>query len=560
MQRTLPAVLAALLCASVIAGCGGQTPARDPDPPGPVRVAALAVNPARPAIAPGESLRLMAVTRATDGSVADVTAGGRWRVTGAAVRLTGPGRLRAVAPGTAVVEVRAAGRRAAARVTVDPRASGALVFTPSRPFPQDPLGRSIALAGSHTWTNLMDSGTTDPPPAFDKDRYLDTLQVHGQNLTRLWTWEQARWTAETREDYHFSPTVFVRTGPGTGADGGLRFDLQRVNPAYLARVRERVRAARERGIWTVVMLFDGWSVAPKVSDDMNPWRGHPLNAANNVNGIDGDTDGNGDGTDTQTLVDPAVTAVQERYVRAVVAELAAEPNVMYEISNESDGSSVAWQEHMVGVIRDAERDGPLRHPVGMTFPYPGGDDDVLLTGPADWVSPGGDPSDPRPVGERPVIMDTDHLCGVCGDASFPWRAFTRGNNPLFMDLYDDTAIGLGALDGDGTDPEWERLRRALGIVREVSEQVDLSRMRPDGSFASSGFALTTGGARPQAVVLATGGDRVTLDLREATGRFAVRWVHPRSGVVLARTIANGGGKVSLDPPIDADAVLILDPA
>lgn len=560
MPRTLPAPLAALAAAALLAGCGDDIPARDPDPAGPVRPVALVVTPARPAVAPGEPLRLMAVARGSDGSVDDVSATATWRVTGRSVRVTGRGRLVAVAPGTATVEARAGGRRAVARVTVDPRASGALVFTPSRPFPADPLGRSIALAGGHTWSNVQDTGTVDPPPVFDNEAYLDLLQSHGHNLTRLWTWEQARWTTETPEDYHFSPTQFVRTGPGAGADGGLRFDLTRVNPAYLARVRERVRAARERGIWTVVMLFDGWSVTPKTKDELNPWKGHPLNAANNVNGIDGDVDGNGEGNDSHTLADPAVTAVQERYVRAVVAELAAEPNVMYEISNESDGASVAWQEHMVGVIRDAEREAPVRHPVGMTFPYPGGDNDVLLTGPADWVSPGGDPYDPQAVGEKPVLMDTDHLCGVCGDASFPWRAFTRGNNPLFMDLYDDTAIGLGALDGDGADPEWERFRRALGIVREVSEQVELSRMRPDEAFASSGYAISTGGTRPQAVALATGGDGITLDLREATGRFAARWVHPRSGVVLARTTVTAGEKVSLDPPIDADAVLILDPS
>lgn len=560
MPRALPASLAALAASAVLAGCSGDIPARDPDPAGPVRVVALAVNPDRPAVAPGERLRLMAVTRGSDGSVTDVTAAGRWRVTGAAVRLTGPGRIEAASPGTATVEVRAAGRRAVARVVVDPRASGPLVFTPSRPFPTDPLGRTIALAGGHTWSNVQDTGTVDPPPVFDNAAYLDVLQSHGHNLTRLWTWEQARWTTETPEDYHFSPTWFVRTGPGAGADGALRFDLTRINPAYLARMRDRVRAARERGMWTVVMLFDGWSVTPKTADELNPWKGHPMNAANNVNGIDGDTDGDGDGSDVHTLADPAVTAVQERYVRAVVRELAAEPNVMYEISNESEGDSIAWQEHMVQVIREAEREGPMRHPVGMTFPYPGGDNDILLTGPADWVSPGGDPYDPQAAGEKPILMDTDHLCGVCGDASFPWRAFTRGNNPLFMDLHDDTAIGLGALDGDGADPEWERMRRALGIVREVSQQVDLARMRPDEDLASSGYAITTGGDRPEAVVFATAGDEVTVDLEAATGRFAVRWVHPRSGLVLARGTVDGGGRIALDPPIDADAVLILTPA
>lgn len=560
MRRTPAAVIAALATVvAALSGCADEARAPDPDPPGPVRTAALVVNPARPAIVPGQALRLMAVERGTDGSVRDVTARARWRVIAPGVRLTGAGRVEAVSAGTARVEVRTGGRRAVAEIRVDPAAAGPLRFIPSRPFPVDPLGRSIALAGGHTWSNVQDTGTEDPPPLFDNERFLDSLQVHGHNLTRLWTWEQARWTTETPEDYYFSPTQFVRTGPGMGADGGLRFDLTRVNPAYLARVRDRVRAARERGIWTVVMLFDGWSVTPKTKDELNPWVGHPLNAANNINGVDGDPDGNGEGNDSQTLASPAVTAVQERYVRAVVTELAAEPNVMYEISNESDGGSIAWQEHMVQVIRDAEREGPISHPVGMTFPYPGGDNDVLLTGPADWVSPGGDPDDPQAVGERPVIMDTDHLCGVCGDASFPWRAFTRGNNPLFMDLYDDVAIGLGALDGDGTDPEWERMRRALGIVREVSEQVDLAPMRPDEDFASSGYAITTGGARPEAVVFAPGGDEVTVDLSEATGRFTARWVHPRSGVVLARSTVPGGAEARLTPPIDADAVLVVRP-
>ncbi|MFN8110067.1 MAG: hypothetical protein U0Y82_09525 [Thermoleophilia bacterium] len=418
----------------------------------------------------------------------------------------------------------------------------------------------MVLAGAHTWADLQDSGTSDPPPVFDDTGYLDMLQVHGLNLTRLWTWEQARWTTETTADYHFTPTLFVRTGPGDGLDGKPRFDLTRVNPAYLARLRERVRAARQRGVATVVMLFNGWSVTRKLRDKQDPWRGHPLNAANNVNGVNGDPNGDGSGVDSQTLTSPAVTAVQDRYVRAVVRALAREPGVLYEISNESDGSSVAWQQHMVAVVRDAERDGPLHHPVGMTFPYPGGSNDALYAGPADWVSPGGKVNDPPAFTGKPMLMDTDHLCGVCGDASFPWRAFTRGGNPMFMDLYDGTATGLGAADGDFRDPEWERLRRALGIVRQVSESVDLTRMHPDEGFSSSRYALTTGGTRPEAVVFAPGGGAVTLDLTGASGRLTVTWIHPRSGAVLGHDAVDGGAKVRLRPPITADAVLVVRPA
>ena len=39
-------------------------------------------------------------------------------------------------------------------------------------------------------------------------------------------------------------------------------------------------------------ILDGWSVATKGSHTLNdPWKGHPFNAANNVNGVNGDTNG-----------------------------------------------------------------------------------------------------------------------------------------------------------------------------------------------------------------------------------------------------------------------------
>ena len=53
-------------------------------------------------------------------------------------------------------------------------------------------------------------------------------------------------------------------------------------------------AARERGIYVIVMLFDGWSVERK-GDGENPWDGHPFNRANNINGVDGDLNHDGSG-------------------------------------------------------------------------------------------------------------------------------------------------------------------------------------------------------------------------------------------------------------------------
>jgi len=109
----------------------------------------------------------------------------------------------------------------------------------------DASGRVVYLTGSHYWKNVQDNGTTDPPAAFDNAAYLDFLQQHNHNFTRLWLWEQARWSAETSQSHWFAPTMYVRAGPGTALDGDPKFDLSQINPAYL-RVGHALRWLEHR--------------------------------------------------------------------------------------------------------------------------------------------------------------------------------------------------------------------------------------------------------------------------------------------------------------------------
>jgi hypothetical protein len=67
-----------------------------------------------------------------------------------------------------------------------------------------------------------------------------------------------------------------------------KFDLEKFNPGYFDRLRSRVIAARDRGIYVGVMLFQGWSIYNH--DYGNPWPLHPFNQSNNINGINGDPD------------------------------------------------------------------------------------------------------------------------------------------------------------------------------------------------------------------------------------------------------------------------------
>ena len=253
-----------------------------------------------------------------------------------------------------------------------------------------------------------------------------------------------------------------RFGPGLARDGKPRFDLEAVDPAYLERLRDRVGRAGVRGISMSVMLFEGFGVQFM----KEAWEHHPFNPANNVNGVDGDSDADGKGIEVHQLVQPRITRLQEAYVRAVVEALNPLDNLLYEISNETHPSSTDFQYHMIRFVKECERTLPKQHPVGMTFQNKRGRNETLFAGPADWISPnpeGGFRDDPPDTGGRKVVLsDTDHLWGIGGDVVWAWKTVTRGHNPLFMDPYD------GGVLGTRRDAEFDPVRRTLGRAGEAA--------------------------------------------------------------------------------------------
>ncbi len=146
-------------------------------------------------------------------------------------------------------------------------ASGPLRVSAKNPrYFCDASGRPILLVGSHTWNSLVDMGRSDPPEAFDFAAYLDFLIRYGHNFIRLWAWDSTTW--DTRANgrlgkdfiHHAAPLPWLRTGPGEALDGRPKFDLKQFDPAYFERLRTRVNAAGQRGIYVSVMLFEGWGL------------------------------------------------------------------------------------------------------------------------------------------------------------------------------------------------------------------------------------------------------------------------------------------------------------
>jgi hypothetical protein len=442
-----------------------------------------------------------------------------------------------------------------ARATVDARTAtatkGPLRVLEANPrYFADARGRPVYLTGSHVWWNLVGGHTwkVDCPHGrvepFDYRDYLARLRRDNHNFFRLWAIELTRWR-ECGEDVRISLHPWRRTGPGLAVDGLPRFDLRRFDPAYFTRLRRRVRAAGARGIYVSVMLFEGWGL---LNHGPWRWRSHPFHAPNNVNGVEGDVNGDGTGIEINMLRNPRVIALQEAYVRRVVDAVYDLDNVLFEIANESGWYSTAWQYRMIRVIKRYEaRKGRRRHPVGMTFQHPHGTNDTLFRSPAEWISPFGRNDrymhDPPAAPARKVsLSDTDHHCGLCGDGTFPWRNFTRGHNPIFME-------DLQA------NPEKEAVRSAMGQTRRFAQRIDLRRAKPHPTLASTRYVLASPGR--EYLVYQPRRGAFTVDLRGVGTRFTVEWFDPARDRSVHAGVVAGGSVTSFDPPFDGSAVLYL---
>jgi len=522
-------------------------------------LSSIVITPRDAVIGTSASIGFRATGSYEDGSSRNLTA--VWQSSAPTVAtIDANGTAIGKAAGTTIIRTEIGGFRDSTTLVVASNAvSGTLRVSAVNPrYFADASGRVVYLTGSHYWKNVQDNGTTDPPPAFDNAAYLDFLQQHNHNFTRLWLWEQARWSAETSQSHWFAPTMYVRAGPGTALDGDPKFDLDQINPAYLSRLRQRVIDAKARGIYVSVMLFDGWSIGVKGNSTAgNPWLAHPFNSANNINGINGDPNGDLSGMEIQTLANPAITTRQDNYVKAVIDAVNDLDNVIYEISNESDPSGDAWQYHMINLVHSYEATKPKQHPVGMTVPYPNATNSEVLNSPAEWVSMNGDIDNLAVAdGTKVSLSDTDHLCGICGDAGWPWRSLMRGHNTLLMDGYDGSP-GVGDPKFNPSDPKWEAIRTNMGYARSYALRIDMAHARPRGDLANSGYCLAVVGS--EYLVFLPAGGTATVNLASVSGSRKVEWFNPANGQTTAGGTVSGGGTVDITPPFSGMAVAYIHP-
>ena len=405
--------------------------------------------------------------------------------------------------------------------------------------------------------------------AFDFRKYLDTLAADKLNLTRTFTGLYREVPGESfgivgntlaPEEADFVQP-FLRLGP-------QKYDLSQWNEEYFRRWRDFVAYAGERGIVVEVNLFTTYYTD-------RHWSLSPLNAANNVQGI-----GKVTSDEVLTLKEPALVAVEERFVRKLVSTLRDFDNIYYEVCNEPyfHGVTEAWQRRIAQTVVEADAPSPANHLISRNIAN--GASKILDPDPAVSIFNFHYARPPDAVAlnyelNKPIGMNET---GFDGTSDAPYRIqawdFLLAGGALYNNL--DYSFSAGHEDGTfsypGTQPGGGsvRLRKQLSTLRKFMDALPFTAMKPAQISLPGGVpneasarALSDGGSvwalyihggrvmdgySPHYIVYSK--KRVTkVQLKLPVGQYQIQWWHPRDGSVSEpEPLHSAGGECSLQTP------------
>jgi hypothetical protein len=408
---------------------------------------------------------------------------------------------------------------------------------------------------------------------FDYVRYLDVLQAHQFNLTRVLCGTYR----EVAGSFHITGNTlapaagrfvcpWARSETPGASDGGSRFDLTRWDEAYFARLKDFVAQASRRGVVVELVLF-----CTMYDDKL--WHASPMNARNNINGVSGVGRHEVYNGQNQDLL-----GAQRAVVRKLVVELNEFDNLYYEICNEPyerGGLTSEWNDRIIAAIVETEASLPQKHVIAQGFPssphairglnphisilnfHAAQPDAVRLNHPLNRVvafdeTGGADRSDRkyRTAGWEFLLAGG----GVYDHLDF---SFTPEHE-------DGMAVPLPPGTPGGGGPE---LRRQLHILKEFIEGFDFLRMAPmPGAIRQS---RVTGPPADKAAVwvlaepgrayavYVKGGTGVELSLELPAGDYNAEWVNPRTGrVEKTETFRHEGGDRTLASPVYSEDIAL----
>jgi len=199
-------------------------------------------------------------------------------------------------------------------------------------------------------------------PNFDYETYFDSLGSFGMNLKRVFSganiWlRKDKNTGKILTDVNIL-TPWARSGVEGYIGGGNKFDLDKWNDDYFARLKKILTSAALHGVFIEYAFFSNHY-------DDSVWINSPLYPENNIQRVG--PSGSGSFKLFQTGSDKRLTEKQDSLVTKVVRELNSFDNLYYEICNEpyneiQDTTEVDhWSRHLAELIKRTEDKLPKRH-------------------------------------------------------------------------------------------------------------------------------------------------------------------------------------------------------
>jgi len=177
-------------------------------------------------------------------------------------------------------------------------------------------------------------------PTFDASSYFQEMESHGVNLQRIWTSGYNNSIPHVRELMPFEKL-------------GGKYNLDRIDPDYLIRLRSVISSARTHNQKVLLTLFDHWALSTEEIFPQSPWF-----YKNNRNGILKKAL-----PDFYNLRKKNLVAIQKNYVRTIVSRT-REFDPIYEIMNEANWSADcavldSWQRRVASWILAEDPDAEI---------------------------------------------------------------------------------------------------------------------------------------------------------------------------------------------------------
>jgi hypothetical protein len=414
-------------------------------------------------------------------------------------------------------------------------------------------------------------GYTGPTLTDDLDALTDSMVAANQVVLRhhygLW-YDRRRMDHERmrRPDADVWPPFFeqpfARSGRGAAWDGLSRYDLTKYNPWYFGRLREFAGLARAKGL----VLVDEMYFQHNILEAGAHWVDFPWRTVNNINdtGFTEPPPFTGDtvkmAAEFYDLSHARRRELHRAYIRQCLAALADEPNVIRTTSEEFSGP-LEFVQFWFDVAAEWMAETGQR-PL-LTLSAPKDVQDAIL---ADarraplvsvidlkywWRT---DKELYAPSSAKNLAPRQHERLWKGGKAS---AASLAGMVAEYRRRFPDKAVITGLGPGDG----WSFLAAggSLPVLPPTTDQrllAALSRMRPAPALAN---ATVLGDVRAGFFIHASRGGDLEIDLRGASGEFAVWRVGLNEGRPTPAEPLRGGAMAKLAPPAGAPAVYWLEP-